>query len=324
MRRAKLVAATLERELQAQFDDLVAKDLWLAQQRQRLAALAERLSEGRDGAGAECLAVLREQTRFLRQDCLQSWQARLRDWSRNMAELRKGLEQVGELAALGELSAAIAHEIRNPLCGMLLLVGVLQTKMDQDDSRRRILESLQKEAERMEKMVNNLLCFARRYQPRPVPCELGALVRQSIESVRSHLASNETEVELDVPDAGCEAEVDPDLMQQVFRNILVNAIDASPRGSPLQVRLERLEEPHRISVAFTDRGKGIPGEDMERIFEPFFTSKHTGVGLGLSVSKKIVEAHNGRIEVASTRGQGTTFTVVFPCKAARSRQTALA
>ena len=142
-----------------------------------------------------------------------------------------------DLATLGELSASVAHEIRNPLCGILLSLEVLQTKMDPDDSRNILLNNLHREALKMERVVNNLLHFARHYQPRPVVCELGDVVLKTIDSIKAHLQKRQIEVRVRRSAIRCEAEVDPDLVQQVFRNILLNSVDACPKGSRLDVDL---------------------------------------------------------------------------------------
>lgn len=124
--------------------------------------------------------------------------------------------------------------------------------------------------------------------------------------------------------AGCHAEVDPDLLQQVFSNILLNSVDACAAGSRVDVDLDCTPEPAHVAVAFRDTGEGIRAELLGRIFDPFFTSKPNGIGLGLSVSKKIVEAHRGRIEVASELGKGATFTVILPRQASGEQARAAA
>jgi signal transduction histidine kinase len=317
MRRGELCLERLTEELARLTGGLVLVAQQLEQAMAGVDALRARFEEGRQHGAAElieCLAEARLRLEGLRTEVLESWSGRLSKLADLAEDLRRELNRQSGLTALGELSASVAHEIRNPLCGILLSVEVLKTKMDGTDSRRALLDNLHREAERMEAIVENLLHFARHYEPRPVACRLGEVVGRSIESVRSHLGKNRMDVRVDRAVADCAVELDPDLMQQVFSNLLLNSVDACPPGSTIRVGLAARGS-GEVAVAFRDTGQGIPPDLMGRIFEPFFTSKPKGIGLGLSVSKKIVEAHNGRIEVSSEPGKGATFTVVVPCRA---------
>jgi signal transduction histidine kinase len=317
MRRAEEIVGLLLDELTGERRRLLKSRCLLDEARQMADELARRLDE--TVAGPEGLAItaanVRARIERLRQQSAEVWAERLGRWTELAEELCREIGRNEDLTRLGELSASVAHEIRNPLCGMLLSVEVLQTKMDADDSRGVLLDNLHREAEKMEKVVNNLLHFARRYQPRLVPCEMADVVARSIEAVKCHLKKKQMEVKMRCSALDCQARVDSHLLEQVFSNILLNSVDACPPGSVLSVDLTVADEPPRVAVAFTDEGEGIAGDQLDRIFEPFFTSKPNGIGLGLSVSKKIVEAHNGKIEVASETGKGTTFTVILPLKA---------
>ncbi len=276
------------------------------------AAMAAGGCPGRQGR--EALACLRKAIDEARGLCVEQWTRQVERWASALEALGARFGSLLDLATLGELSASVAHEIRNPLCGILLSLEVMQTKMDPEDSRNILLNNLHREALKMERVVNNLLHFARRYQPRPVVCELGDVVLRTIDSIKTHLQKRQIDVRVRRLAIRCEAEVDPDLVQQVFRNILLNSVDACPKGSRLDVDLGPADG-QAVAVAFTDCGEGIQEERLARIFDPFFTSKSSGVGLGLSVSKKIVDAHHGRIDVESKVGHGTRFTVVLPSKA---------
>jgi len=264
--------------------------------------------------GRQALACLRAAICEARALCLDRWASQIESWTSALEALGVQFGSLVDLATLGELSASVAHEIRNPLCGILLSLEVMQTKMDPEDSRNILLNNLHREALKMERVVNNLLHFARRYQPRPVVCELGDVVLRTIDSIKTHLKKRQIEVRVRRSAIRCEAEVDPELVQQVFRNILLNSADACPKGSRLEVDLGPADG-QAVAVAFSDCGEGIEEGRLARIFDPFFTSKSSGVGLGLSVSKKIVDAHHGRIDVESKPGLGTRFTVVLPSKA---------
>lgn len=321
MRRTQECIERLLTELTDEQRQLLQRADLLEEAVRSLDDLAQRIcsGEGARGAVPGSLAEVRERVHRLRRELTDAWSLRLRRWTHMAEGLSKELSRVGSLTTLGELSASVAHEIRNPLCGILLSVEVLQTKMDPEDSRSAVLHNLHREAEKMEKVVNNLFHFARHYQPRLMPCDLAEVVMNGIESVRSHLTTSRTEVNVRRSTADCLAEVDPNLVQQVFSNLLLNSVAACPKGSKLDIELRAADEPARIAVAFRDEGEGIRSDLLARIFDPFFTSKANGIGLGLSVSKKIVEAHSGRIEVTSQLGKGTTFTVIFPREAGQQR-----
>lgn len=281
----------------------------------RLAESGECCAGGERSALMESLADVRDQIAEMHRHCADAAAERLLRWMNMVEELSRELSRDVGLTTVGELSASVAHEIRNPLCGILLSVEVLRTNMDPNDSRATVLDNLHRQAEKMAKVINNLLHFARHYKPRLVRCELGDVVMKSIESVKSHLAKSRTEVQVRPCVRDCRAEVDSALLQQVFGNILLNSVEACPVGSTIEVDVQAAQEAGHIAVAFRDRGEGIRGDLLDRVFDPFFTSKPNGIGLGLSVSKKIVEAHKGRIEVASRPGEGATFTVILPRRA---------
>jgi len=319
MQDAQAVLEEMLAEMDAERLQLAREQELLGGVEQALARVEERLAGAAVPEG-QVLQQVCEDVARLRAHTLEERGRRLQRWSEKVADCLERLQQVKSLASLGELSASVAHEIRNPLCGIQLLVEVLQTKMDPDDSRNRLLDNLHREAEKMAKVVTNLLHFARRYEPNTAQCTLGDIVQKSIETVKSHLKKKDMQVVVHGATGACNAELDAALVLQVFRNILHNSVDASPSGSVVHVYLQGTDESDAVAVSFRDEGAGIPIDLQGRIFDPFFTSKRNGVGLGLSVSKRIVEAHRGRIEVESTPGEGTTFTVVFPRKAHRKQQ----
>ncbi|MFO7958561.1 MAG: ATP-binding protein [Candidatus Brocadiia bacterium] len=318
MRDLKGTAEALLEELGEQNRRILETERKVQATRATVNELRGRLAD--DATGARLVERLHEQIAELESECVAGWHRCLGGWIERLRELNGELERLDNLAALGELSASVAHEIRNPLCGILLSSEVLQTKMDAGDSRHTVLQNLHREAEKMEKVVYNLLHFARSYEPRPTRCELEDVVRDTVDAVRTNLNKKGITVNVRRPEEGCEAVVDPDLMHQVFRNLLLNAVDACPPESELTVELDLSQDGRKAIAAFSDPGEGIEPELLERIFDPFYTSKHNGVGLGLSVTKKIVDAHGGRIDVSSTPGQGTTFTVVLPGEAAQTTE----
>jgi signal transduction histidine kinase len=232
------------------------------------------------------------------------------------------------LAVVGELAAGLAHEIRTPLTSISnsvkLLEGVLPG--DAGDEARLVLGIIAKESKRLSGLLTDFLKFARPRAPEPRATDLNGLVRSVVEVARtgrSHAAR--VRVGLDLADGLPLAPVDPDQFQQALLNIVVNAFDAAaaavereaPEGVAAAKVTVRTQGPgdgaFGWSITVTDTGHGIDQADLPRLFEPFFSKgKCDGIGLGLAITKRIVEAHAGRIEVTSTPGSGAAFTVILP------------
>jgi len=243
---------------------------------------------------------------------------RVKKASADLEETQKQLFQSEKLAALGKLSAGIAHEIRNPLTSIKILIHSLVDETATLASREKDLAVIEAEIERVNKIIKQFLDFAR---PRPPALEM--------RDVRQVLADTLALVVYEVESQGIilQREDAPDLpfipmdgeqMKQVFLNLLLNAIQAMPRGGRLQVttdwRPPSLEKPggSMAEISFRDSGGGIPETIKEKIFEPFFSTKEEGIGLGLPIAQRIVEEHGGKIRVESTPGHGATFYITLP------------
>jgi two-component system, NtrC family, sensor histidine kinase AtoS len=224
----------------------------------------------------------------------------------DVKRLQEQVELKERLSALGEMSAGIAHELRNP---MAVIAGYLKLLAKQEDPKgRAIIADIQTEISGMNRIIGDLLTFARPTALNRTAVDLRELVNGCLESAlqaRSESAAVRTVVR--VPPA--TVWVDEVLMRQALGNILQNAADAMPDGGTLTVEAggERGE-----AVVISDTGAGIPQENLKRIFLPFFTTREKGVGMGLALAHKIVTAHGGRIEVESREGAGTAFSVFLP------------
>ncbi len=244
----------------------------------------------------------------------------LRDLQQQMDKLKEEqvqLIQAAKLAALGELAAGIAHELNNPLTIVLGFAELLQSTTPPESPTGHDLETIAKQAQRARDIVRNLLGFARQIKPQRTPADVNQLLHQTLDLVRQRLAKNGVLiVENFAPEPGLLA-LDVGQMRQVFLNLFTNAAYAMPEGGKLKVSTARLGD--EVAVSVSDTGKGIPAELRDRIFEPFFTTKPVGqgTGLGLSSSLGIVQEHDGRIAVESQVGQGSTFTVWLPARAAQ-------
>ena len=227
-------------------------------------------------------------------------------------------KKIDRLVSLGELSAYVAHEIRNPLTGIRTTVQFVGSKLKPNDPRREDLEDVIKELDRIEQIITGLLMFARPPAARPQPCDVHQVLDKTLDFLELQL--NDAQVTLfknygeDVP----LVDADPDLIQQVFLNLCLNAIQAMPQGGELHVttgiRRYRTRR-SMIDVSFRDTGVGIPRELMEKIFDPFFTTRSMGTGLGLPVSVQIMREVGGVVTAKNNAGGGATLRVSFPVPA---------
>jgi signal transduction histidine kinase len=227
-------------------------------------------------------------------------------------DIREAQEQLlrqEKLAVLGQLAGGVGHELRNPLGVIKNLVYFLNMALEtQDPEIKRTLKLLEKEVATAERIINSLLDFAR---ARP-PLRRKVDIRKILSRVLSRIGIPEN-IKVEYPEVESLPRVlaDPDQLDQVFGNIILNAFQAMPRGGQLMIKTET-QEPGWVAVSIADTGVGIPGENIEKIFEPLFTGKAKGIGLGMAISKTFVESHGGSIKVQSQPGKGSTFTVKLP------------
>ena len=227
-------------------------------------------------------------------------------------------KKIDRLVSLGELSAYVAHEIRNPLTGIRTTVQFVASKFKARDPRREDLDDVIKELDRIEQIITGLLLFARPPQARPRPCDLHQVLERTLDLLELQLGDAQVVVHRDFAEDLPMVEADPDLMQQVFLNLCLNAVQAMPQGGELTiatgVRRYRTRR-SLVDVSIRDTGVGIPKDLMEKIFDPFFTTRSMGTGLGLSISLQIVRDHGGVITAKNNPQGGATFRVSFPLPA---------
>jgi len=219
------------------------------------------------------------------------------------------------LISLGELSARVAHEIRNPLTGVRTTVQFVASKLRAGDSRRDDLQDVLKELDRIEQIITDLLLFARPQAGRPVPTDLREIAEKVLDNVARRLEDASIEVERDLDEDLPEVTVDPDMAQQVVLNLVINAIQAMPEGGTLKVgaglRRTRYKKAY-VDVVVVDSGSGIPDEVKEKIFDPFFTTRSMGTGLGLSISLQIAREHGGNLTARNLAQGGAAFRFSLP------------
>ena len=226
------------------------------------------------------------------------------------------------LATIGQMAATVSHELRNPLTAIRNVTYYLNTRLgDADDRVQQNLDILQREVERASRIMTDLLDFSRVRSPSLQPTDLKPVLEEALaRAAPPPQVTVKVEVQPDLPPVMTDA----DQMQQVFVNLITNAVQAMPEGGTLEVHATQREvEPGtwNVELAFTDTGEGIPEENMSRLFEPLFTTRAKGIGLGLAISQRLVEAHGGSIEVHSEVGVGSTFTVRLPVQTSEVSET---
>ena len=219
------------------------------------------------------------------------------------------------LISLGELSARVAHEIRNPLTGVRTTVQFVASKLRAGDSRRDDLQDVLKELDRIEQIITDLLLFARPQAARPVPTDLREIVDKVLDNLARRFADQAIEVDPDMDGDIPLVQIDPDMVQQVVLNLAINAIQAMPSGGILRVttglRRTRYKKAY-VDLTIADTGPGIPDEVKEKIFDPFFTTRSMGTGLGLSISLQIAREHGGNLTARNLAQGGAAFKFSLP------------
>lgn len=230
------------------------------------------------------------------------------------ASLRTHLTGVGELAAVGQLAASVAHELRNPLSSIKGAAQYLRNEYHQHATIREFLDIILEEVGVLSRITTEFLDFARPMHLHLQEGHLHDSIRRLLQLVKPQLTGQGIEVitdlGLDVPPTVFDAQQ----VEHMLRNVVLNAIQAMPDGGTLVVRTRYVATPlPMVEIAISDTGKGIAAEDIARLFAPFFTTKTKGVGLGLTIVEKIVQNHGGSIGVESQPGAGSTFTIRLPC-----------
>ncbi len=227
-------------------------------------------------------------------------------------------KKIDRLVSLGELSAYVAHEIRNPLTGIRTTVQFVASKFKPRDPRREDLDDVIQELDRIEQIITGLLMFARPPQARSGPCDVHQVLERTLDLLDIQLRDSKVAVTRELGEGLPLVIADPDLLQQVLLNLCLNAIQAMPEGGELSittgVRRYRTRR-SLVDVSIADTGVGIPKDLMEKIFDPFFTTRSMGTGLGLPISVQIVRDAGGVITAKNNSGGGATLRVSLPVPA---------
>ncbi len=220
------------------------------------------------------------------------------------------LRRADRLSAMGELSAGLAHEIRNPLGSIEGAVQILRRQQLAEETKTEFGELAQRELDRLKGIVNQFLKFARPQPPRQMPTDATMLLESVAQLAAETAKMAQVKIRVEPNRELAPVAMDPEQIKQVLLNLVINAIQAMPGGGEIVIRARRDRQSVRLEVI--DQGRGIAEEDLERIFNPFFTTREEGTGLGLSIAERIVSQHGGRIEPRHNPTGGMTFSVALP------------
>ncbi len=229
-----------------------------------------------------------------------------------LARKEMQLERRKRLAALGELAAGMAHEIRNPLGGIGLYVDLLRQDVEGDEEKVRLVEQVQSGIVTLNRLVENMLEFAKPRGVKKSRCDIGDMVAGALAMLQHEAERREIDVYIGC--RGVSVMMDPNVMMRAFMNIALNAYQAMGEEGILSIEAgeAEIQGTPAVAIVFRDTGPGIPPHAEEKVFDPFFTLKESGTGLGLSIVHSAVESHGGAVEVRSAEGGGAVIRVILP------------
>jgi signal transduction histidine kinase len=240
-----------------------------------------------------------------------------RDITKDM-KMQKVMMHQEKLASIGRLSAGVAHEINNPLTTILTTAMLIQEDLEKDDPIYEELQTITNETLRCRKIVTSLLNFARQTKPTKKIADPNQVVSESIMLTKKQAAFKDVEIEFDPGEDVPSICLDPGQIQQALINLIINAVEATDPGGKITVKVKRKDDRHFIEILVSDTGCGIDQEDLEKVVDPFFTTKDDGTGLGLAITHGIIEQHQGTLNVESKLGEGATFIICLPIERGES------
>jgi signal transduction histidine kinase len=232
---------------------------------------------------------------------------KLQEQSEQLSTIEKNLRKAERLSTLGEMAAVLAHEIRNPLGSIRGTAEILRDDYQPGDAKYEFIDIQIKETERLNRVVEDFLRMARPQAVDKQPCDLIAELRTVLALTRQDAGQRQIRLDLHAPAGEAVLLGDGEKLRQAFLNLVINALQATPAGGSVTIAIARVEAGWEIRIS--DTGSGIPADQRQQIFEPFFTTKADGTGLGLAVTKKIIEAHGGTLALEGEDGAGTTLVV---------------
>lgn len=243
----------------------------------------------------------------------QKLEERVAELTQELDSKNRELEIANRLASLGELSAGVAHEIRNPLAGIELSATLLKRTLPEDKRSHELVGNIVESVTRINSIVMNLLIFSRGQKIEAREVDICTVINEAVESALLYGKKGDAEIKFTVPQCRPRVTGDAGQLRQVFINFIQNAIDAMEGSGEVCVSAGTYSDGN-LAISFKDTGSGMDQETINRIFNPFYTTKEHGTGLGLAISHRIIENHSGRIIVDSQPGRGSVFKVILPVK----------
>ncbi len=229
-----------------------------------------------------------------------------------LKQTKDKLVEADKLASLGSMAAGMAHEIKNPLSSMKVFSQLLQERYEDPEFRRKFTEIIPKEINRIDRIVEGLINFARSPEPQISQVVINELVDDVLNDFKDDIERSGIKLEKNYG-SSVKLLIDRDQMARALSNVILNAIQSMPSGGTLGLTVNQTDKPKKaLSIKISDTGVGMTAENLKHIFEPFFTTKHYGTGLGLSITHSIIEGHKGTIEIESREGKGTTVSIALP------------
>ena len=224
---------------------------------------------------------------------------------------QREIERASQLATVGELASGVAHEIKNPVVGVANGLDLVRRRVGPDAKLTPIVDEMSRQLARVQETLQELLTFARPATPTLAPCNINRVVERALRLAQSAAEREGVSVDLRLDPTWPRCQADEDMLYQAFVNLLMNAVEATPCGR-IAVTTRRVGDDVEVEIA--DTGRGIPAADLDHVFKPFFTTRHTGTGLGLPITRQIVERHGGQLTLVSREGLGTTVTIRLPLR----------
>ncbi|MFW6008921.1 MAG: ATP-binding protein [archaeon] len=226
--------------------------------------------------------------------------------------IEERIEEIDRLSSLGEISAALAHEIRNPLAGIKTSAEVLKGRFN-DNNSKQLFNNVLSEIDRMNNLISDILNYAKPQKPEFKLINIKDKINETLSLMGKKFKNNNIQVNKNFPEENIYLKIDPKQLKQILINLYMNAVNAMTNSGKLEVSVNSINE-EKIKITIKDNGKGIESENINKIFNPFFTTFPKGTGLGLAVVKRLVLENKGEIYVKSKKGQGSTFNIIFPSK----------
>ncbi|MFO0878595.1 MAG: ATP-binding protein [Gemmataceae bacterium] len=271
-----------------------------------------RVQGAADRLGQELPAVEWHREGSLMQDGADELIYRVEQAVLRLQQQEREVQHAEQLAAIGQLAAGVAHEIRNPLTSAILLIQTGRHDPAAGGLNDEDLDLIESELQRIESTLQLFLDFARPPRLTRSPCELGVVVRTALGLIRGRTEQQHVRVSLHVPERGCVINIDAEQVRQVILNLLLNALDVMPNGGTLRLETRFPGDGQELELAVQDTGPGIAPSILPRLFQPFATGKETGLGLGLVVSQRIAEAHGGTLTGHNRAEGGACFLLRLP------------